>query len=93
MKILKGNLVSAPSLGALDIVEHGCLVLDDGGAVLSVERSAPQGADAEVFDYGDALILPSFVDMPLHAPTPSNPGRAWPTTTTPAACAAAWQAT
>ena len=68
MKILKGNLVSAPSLGALDIVEHGCLVLDDGGAVLSVERSAPQGADAEVFDYGDALILPSFVDMHLHAP-------------------------
>ena len=26
MKILKGNLVSAPTLGKLEIVEHGCLV-------------------------------------------------------------------
>ena len=68
MKILKGNLVSAPSLGRLEIVEHGCLVLDDGGSILSVEKAAPTNADAEVIDYGDALIMPSFVDMHLHAP-------------------------
>ena len=68
MKILKGNLVSAPSLGRLEIVEHGCLVLDDGGSIVSVERSVPQNADAEVIDYGDSLIMPSFVDMHLHAP-------------------------
>lgn len=68
MKILKGNLVSAPALGALDTVDRGCLILDDEGCILSVERSVPQGADAEVIDYGDALILPSFADMHLHAP-------------------------
>ena len=28
----------------------------------------PQNADAEVIDYGDSLIMPSFVDMHLHAP-------------------------
>ena len=53
MKILKGHLVSAPTLGALDIVEHGCLVLSDDGSIVSVERSVPQNADAEVIDYGD----------------------------------------
>ena len=68
MKILKGNLVSAPALGALEIVEHGCLVLDDGGSILSAEKTVPSSADAEVIDYGDALIIPSFVDMHLHAP-------------------------
>ena len=37
MKILKGNLVSAPALGKLEIVEHGCLVLHDDGSIQSVE--------------------------------------------------------
>ena len=68
MKILKGNLVSAPALGKLEIVEHGCLVLHDDGSIQSVEKAVPQSADAEVIDYGDALIMPSFVDMHLHAP-------------------------
>lgn len=68
MKILKGNLVSAPALGKLEIVEHGCLVLHDDGSIQSVEKAVPQNADAEVIDYGDSLIMPSFVDMHLHAP-------------------------
>ena len=68
MKILKGNLVSAPALGKLEIIEHGCLVLHDDGSIQSVEKAAPQNADAEVIDYGDSLIMPSFVDMHLHAP-------------------------
>lgn len=68
MKILKGNLVSAPALGKLEIVEHGCLVLHDDGSIQSVEKAVPQSADAEVIDYGDSLIMPSFVDMHLHAP-------------------------
>ena len=68
MKILKGNLVSAPALGKLEIIEHGCLVLHDDGSIQSVEKAVPQSADAEVIDYGDSLIMPSFVDMHLHAP-------------------------
>ena len=55
MKILKGNLVSAPALGKLEIVEHGCLVLHDDGSIQSVEKAVPQNADAEVIDYGDSL--------------------------------------
>ena len=68
MKILKGDLVFAPALGALETAEHGCLVLDDEGCILSVEQAVPQGADAEIIDCGSALIMPSFVDMHLHAP-------------------------
>ena len=76
MKILKGNLVSALALGKLEIVEHGCLVLHDDGSIQSVEKAAPQNADAEVIDYGDSLIMPSFVDMHLHAPQYSYCGTA-----------------
>lgn len=68
MKILKGNVISTPTLGALETIENGCLVLSDDGTILSVEQSVPQGADAEIIDYGGALIMPSFVDMHLHAP-------------------------
>ena len=68
MKILKGDLVSAPTLGTLETTAHGCLVLDDDGRILSVEQTVPQGADAEIIDCGSALIMPSFVDMHLHAP-------------------------
>ena len=61
MKILKGHLIYAPALGALEIIEHGCLVLDDDGTIKSVEKAVPQHVDAEVIDYGDKLIMPSFV--------------------------------
>ena len=92
MKILKGNLVSAPALGKLEIVElpeqrlpqtpsageiaqaldkEAALIeakLLPDGSIQSVEKAVPQNADAEVIDYGDSLIMPSFVDMHLHAP-------------------------
>ena len=34
----------------------------------ALKKAVPQNADAEVIDYGDSLIMPSFVDMHLHAP-------------------------
>lgn len=68
MKLLKGNIVFAPRLGELTEIEHGALLLSDGGTILDVCKCVPDGCDAEVFDYGDALIMPSFADMHLHAP-------------------------
>ena len=29
-QVLRGNIVHAPAMGRLDILEHGCLVLEDG---------------------------------------------------------------
>jgi len=68
MKLLKGALVYAPVLGTLKTFAHGALLLDDQGAVVEVCPTVPEHCDAEVIDYGDALIMPSFVDMHLHAP-------------------------
>ncbi len=68
MKLLKGNIVFTPRPGELTAIERGALLLSDNGTILDVCARAPEGCDAEVFDYGDALIMPSFADMHLHAP-------------------------
>ena len=68
MKLLKGNIVHTPRFGAPEVIEHGCLVLDDDGTIRALLPAAPEGADGEVIDYGDALIMQSFADMHLHAP-------------------------
>lgn len=66
--ILKGNIISAPALGVLEITERGYLV-----AVKGVIEGVYQALPAEyhnlpVEDFGDALILQAFVDLHLHAP-------------------------
>ena len=68
MKLLLGNIVYSPRLGELTTLPRGALLLDDAGALRDILPAAPEHADAEIVDYDDALILPSFVDMHLHAP-------------------------
>jgi len=66
--VLKGNIVSVPALGTLDIVEQGALVLEDGviAGIFSILPERYAGAPVE--DYGDRLILQSFADLHMHAP-------------------------
>ncbi len=68
MKLIKGNLIYSPRLGELITLPRGALLLDDDGAVRDTLAAPPAGVDAEVCDYGDMLIMPSFADMHLHAP-------------------------
>ena len=66
--ILKGNIVAAPELGKLDIVENGYLVAVDG-VIEGVYETLPEKyAGCEVDDCGKDLILQTFSDMHLHAP-------------------------
>lgn len=66
--ILKGNIVSAPALGQLHIIENGYLVAQDG-VIVDVFTDLPeQYASSPVEDFGDALILQTFADLHLHAP-------------------------
>ena len=66
--ILKGNIVSAPALGELEITEHGYLVAENG-IISGVFPTLPERyANLPVEDFGDALILQSFADLHLHAP-------------------------
>lgn len=68
IKALKGNIISAPSFGKLDIVENGYLVYEDE-RVLGVFKSLPsEYKSAKVEDFTDKLIMQSFSDMHLHAP-------------------------
>ncbi|MBR5020576.1 MAG: amidohydrolase family protein [Oscillospiraceae bacterium] len=66
--ILKGNIVAAPELGKLDIVENGCLVAVDGVIEGVYETLPEQFAGCEIEDCGKDLILQTFSDMHLHAP-------------------------
>ena len=66
--ILKGNIVAAPELGKLDIVENGYLVAVDG-VIEGVYETLPEKfSGCEVEDCGKDLILQTFSDMHLHAP-------------------------
>ena len=68
LTILRGNIVSAPALGELEITERGYLAAEDG-RILGVYPILPEAyAAAPVEDWGDALILQSFADLHLHAP-------------------------
>ena len=64
--ILKGNIVSAPVCGRLDVTEHGYLIAENG-VITGVYPVLPeQYAGAPVEDYGDCLIVQSFADLHLH---------------------------
>ncbi len=67
-RVLRGNIVSAPELGRLDVTEHGYLVLEDGRIAGVFDRLPERYAAAPCTDYGDALVMQSFADMHLHAP-------------------------
>ena len=68
LTILHGTLVSSPALGKLDITPGGYLVAQDG-RIRGVYAALPECyAGAPVEEYGEALILPAFCDMHLHAP-------------------------
>ncbi|MBR5572023.1 MAG: amidohydrolase family protein [Oscillospiraceae bacterium] len=67
-EILKGHIVHAPTLGQLEIIENGYLVLEDG-VIMGIWPQLPgEHADGRMHDYGDKLIMQSFADMHLHAP-------------------------
>ena len=67
-QVLRGNIVHAPKMGELSILEHGYMVLEDG-VIRGVYPTLPEElAQAEVRDYGDRLLMQSFADMHLHAP-------------------------
>ena len=56
-QVLRGNIVHAPKMGELSILEHGCLVLEDG-VIQAVCSDLPQELEgAELRDYGDRLLM------------------------------------
>ena len=68
LTILHGTIISSPAPGKLDITPGGYLVAEDG-RIRGVYAALPECyAGAPVEEYGEALILPAFCDLHLHAP-------------------------
>lgn len=61
--VLKGNIVHAPALGELSVIEKSCLVVRDGKV-----EAIKEDCGGEILDYGDCLIIPGLCDMHVHAP-------------------------
>lgn len=60
---VKGNIVYAPKMGELSVIEQGYIVVRDGKAA----EILPEYSGG-VVDYGNSLIIPGLCDMHLHAP-------------------------
>ena len=67
-RIIKGNIISAPVFGQLDITENGYLAAVDGKIEGIYQQLPEKFQKCDVEDYGDALVMQSFSDMHLHAP-------------------------
>ncbi len=68
IRIIKGNIISAPEFGRIDITEHGYLAAVDGKIKGIYQELPEEFAGLETEDHGDALVMQSFSDMHLHAP-------------------------
>ena len=66
--VLKGCFVDAPTFGSLRVREGSFLVLVDGVIQGLWDRLPEEYAACPMKDYGEALVLPSFADLHLHAP-------------------------
>ena len=69
MKVLKGDILYPVSMQTLAEHKGGYIVLSESGEILFVgDKLEEKYKDLPVTDYGHNLIIPSFVDMHLHAP-------------------------
>ena len=67
-QIIKGNIISVPEFGKIEITENGYLIAEDG-KIKGIYQKLPQDYEnLKIEDYGDALVMQSFADMHLHAP-------------------------
>ena len=64
----KGNIIEAKSPTELGLYPNHYLILEDGILIDILPELPASMQEAEVTDFGDALILQSFCDMHLHAP-------------------------
>ena len=67
-RIIKGNIISAPKFGKIEITEKGYLIAVDSKIIGTFQKLPEEFAKCEIEDYGNALVMQSFADMHLHAP-------------------------
>lgn len=66
-RLFKGNFIFAAREDHIEIIEQGWLASEDG-RVVSCGKERPAGWEHTAFeDFGDALVIPPFADIHLHA--------------------------
>ncbi len=66
--IIKGNIIHTPTKDKLECIPNGYLVSVDNKIQGIFTELPAQYAGVPVRDYGDALIVPGFCDIHVHAP-------------------------
>lgn len=66
--ILKGNLIFTSNKDAFTVMENGYLVVEDGEISAVRQCLTDRESTYPLYDYGDRLIIPGFVDLHTHAP-------------------------
>ena len=67
-RIIKGNIISAPKFGKIEITEKGYLIAIDSKIIGTFQKLPEEFAKCEIEDYGNALVMQTIADMHLHAP-------------------------
>lgn len=71
---VKGNIIYTKTLDKFETLENGYLVVEDK-LVKGLYKSLPdEFIKIKLIDYKDAIIIPGFVDLHLHAPQFPNLG-------------------
>jgi len=74
MKALKGQIIFTANNKKFEIFNNSYLI-ESGGKVEGIYKELPNHLQGiKVFDFGDSLIIPGFVDLHLHAPQYQNIG-------------------
>ncbi len=74
MILLKGNIIYTAVPEKFESYPHSYILVEDG-KVKSITKEIPEGYTQEqVEDLGEALIIPGFVDIHVHAPQWENAG-------------------
>lgn len=71
---IKGNIIFAKEFGKYEILEKGYVIVE-GKLVKGTYKEIPKEfTNIKVFDYGDNIIIPGFIDIHVHAPQYANLG-------------------
>jgi guanine deaminase len=78
--IHRGNIVFTPTPEGFVTVEHGYVVVGDGGTIVEcVEELSDRHVGIAVTDHDDRLVIPGFTDAHVHAAQAPNIGRQYNT--------------
>ena len=64
MKVYKAHILYTKEPGRFEVLENGCVTVDDEGRVVEVGSQET----GEVVDLGDRLLIPAMNDLHVHAP-------------------------